>query len=236
MINSYYPIPHSERADWWQNILTVGTPIFSELGLDATLQGNILRDATWAVLAYRTVPETYDQFAKTLTGWCDSYLDGPDGGPGPSVPQIPAFPALPPVSCPTGIEERRTDWVQVIKNNAAYNPLTHGATLKIEQTGTPFAPGDYTAEIKSIKPAGPGKVEVKLDKARGNIDANCVYGRKTGTANFAFLGKFTAATATLTIPGLAPGALEEWEFYTCGVIKDQEIGSPSTHVSAIVKG
>lgn len=232
----YYPETVAERADWWQNILAEGPPVFSILGLDAVLQGNILRDASWAVLAYRTAPAAFDQLAISITGWCNSYLDGPDGGPGPAVPQIPAFPALPPVSCPTGIEARRAAWVQTIKNHRNYNPLTHGAALKIEATGTPFNPSAYTGEIKSIKASGAGKVEMKLDKARGEIDSNCVYGRKTGTPAFALLGKFNAATATVTIPGHAPGALEEWEFCVRGVIRDAEVGDMSPHVSVVVKG
>lgn len=236
MLYSYYPENYGERADWWQNISTEGPAVFTAIILDAALQTRILRDASWALLSYRTLPVAFDQLGKSITGYSDSYLFGPDNGPAPAVPVIPAFPPLPLIACPTGIEARRADWVQTIKSNSAYNPLTHGATLKLEQTGTPFVPADYVGEIKSLKSTGSSEVELKLDKARGNLDANCVYGRKTGTATFALLGKFTAATATITIPGLAPGALEEWEFYTRGVIKDQEVGSPSPHESVVVKG
>lgn len=236
MSNPYYPENYPERGLWWQNILTEGPPVFSNIGLDATLQGSILRDAAWAVVAYRTVPEAFDQFAKSITGWCQSYLHGPNGGPGPAIPLIPGWPALPPVSCPTGIEERRPDWVQTIKSNSLYNPLTHGATLKIEYTGTPFNPAAYTGLIKSLKALGSSQVQAKLDKARGNITANCLYGRKTGTALLTFLGKFNAATATVTIPGLTPGALEEWEFCVRGVTGDTEVGNMSPLLTLVVKG
>jgi len=117
MLQSYYPEEYSARADWWQNILTEGRAVFSNIGLDGALQGRILRDAAWALLTYRTVPETFDQLSKTLTGYCDSYLFGPDNGPAPAIPVIPAFPALPPVGCPTGIETRRGVWVQAIKSS-----------------------------------------------------------------------------------------------------------------------
>lgn len=137
---------------------------------------------------------------------------------------------------PQGIEERRGQWVATIKSLPTYNPLTVGAALRLEATGTPFNPAAYTGKIRSITRTGPSTVELKLDKARGELDANCVYGRRVNTGNFAFLGKFTAATATITLPGMPAGESQEWEFYTRGVIKDAEVGEPPAHVSEFVKG
>jgi len=36
-------------------------------------------------------------------------------------------------------------------------------------------------------------------------------------------------------PAVTPGALEEWEFFTRGEVKDEEIGYSSAHETVIVK-
>ena len=234
MINPYYPTTNDGRADWWQNIVgNIGT--LSGLGFTVPQTTSITADATLAVYLYRTLPSTFEEFGKRVTGFINTYLSDPDGSPAPTPPSVPGWPAVP-ASASSGIEARREKWVQAAKHTTAYDPGVQGAVLRIEPTGTPFDPATYQAEIFGATSPSPGTVQCKFRKARGNIDAMAFFGRRGGTVPLVSLGRFTSTPATFTIPLLTPGTSETWDLQGRALIKDVDIGSPSDLVQVIVRG
>lgn len=235
MIKPYYPPTTDGRADWWQNIVSVGTGQLTTLGFTLAQTSAVNSDALASVYLYRTLPATYEEFGKRVTGYIHTFLYDPDGTPAPSVPPVPSWPPLATVSL-AGIEERREKWVQLAKHAANYDPLVQGAVLRIEPTGTPFDPATYQAEIFGAASPGPATVTCKFRKAGGEISAMAFSGRRVGTVAWVDLGRFTATPASLHIPLQTPGIPEVWEFQGQALIKDAPIGIPSDHVQVLVRG
>jgi hypothetical protein len=102
--------------------------------------------------------------------------------------------------------------------------------------GGAFTPDTYKAEISSVVSMAPGQVEVKFRKARGHISGMEFTGRKSGTSNWANLGRFTVATASLDIPIATPGQPENWEIQGQALRNDKPIGIQSDIKPVTVRG
>lgn len=234
MISPYYPPTNDGRADWWQNIVNVGAAPLTALGFGAPQVTSITNDAIAGAYLYRTLPTSFDEFGKRVTGYIHTYLSDPDGTPAPLAPAIPTWPVLA-VPVLAGIDPRREKWVQQAKHAGNYDPLVQGAVLRIEPTGTPFDPTTYQAEIFGAMSPGPATMLVKFRKARGQIDAVAIAGRRTGTTAWVPLGTFTATPATFLVALQTPGVPETWDLQAQALIKDAKIGVPSDIVTAIVR-
>ncbi len=234
MINPYYPTTNDGRADWWQNIVN-NTATMTALGVPPGLVTSITSDAALGVYLYRTLPITFEEFGKRVTGFIGTYLSDPDGSAAPTPPPIPNWPAVP-ASATAGIEARREKWVQQAKHIAAYDPGVQGMVLRIEPTGTPFDPTTYKAELFDATSPSPGTVQCKFRKARSNIDAMAFFGRRVGASALVSLGRFTSTPATFSIPLQTPGAPEVWELEGRALKKDVEVGIPSDLVQVTVRG
>ena len=236
MLNPYYPETNDGRADWWQNIIGVGNVTLASLGFTATQTAAINLDAQLGVYLYRTLPATFEDFGKRVTGYISTFLSDPDGTPAPLIPAIPGWPAFSAGQVLAGLEARREKWVQNAKHAANYDPAVQGAVLRIETTGTPFDPNTYQAEIFGATSPGPATVLCKFRKARRNIDAMKFMGRKSGTMGWTELGRYTATPASLHIPLQTPGSPEQWELMGRALVKDQEIGLASDLLVVLVRG
>ena len=234
MIIPYYPPTSDGRADWWQNIINVGSSPLTALGFTLSQTTAIASDAAAGVYLYRTLPVTFEEFTKRVTGYIHTYLFDPDGTAAPLIPPVPSWPALASTVL-AGLEARREKWVQQAKHATNYDPGVQGATLRIEPTGTPFDPATYKAEIFGALSPGPATVSCKFRKARNNIAGVAFSGRRKGAAAFVPLGRFTATPATFLIPLQTPGVPEEWDLQGRALIKDVEIGLPSDLVQLIVR-
>lgn len=89
MTKNYYPETNDERADWWQNIITNGAGVFTQVGLTPAQQMPVILDAEWAVYLYRTLRLAYEEATKRVTGYADSITDGSNGTPAPAEPAMP---------------------------------------------------------------------------------------------------------------------------------------------------
>lgn len=236
MLIPYYPDTNDGRADWWQNIVAVGTTTLSALGFSVSQTTAINIDAQLGVYLYRTLPKTFEDFGKRVTGYISTYLSDPDGTPAPVVPAIPSWPIFSAGTTTAGLEARREKWVQLAKHASNYDPALQGATLRIEATGTPFDPATYKAIIFDATSPSPSTAACKFRKARRNIDAMKFLGRKAGTPVWVDLGRFTATPATFHIPLQTPGNPEQWELMGRALIKDQEIGIASDLLEVLVRG
>lgn len=235
MPRTYYPDQNDDRADWWQNILNVGNPILTDLGLPAPQIASIMADAAWGVYLYRTLRVAYEEANTRVTGYANSITDGANGTPAPAEPTMPTWPAAPATAVPTGIEARREMWVQTVKNNSGYDPQTTGASLRTEATATPFNPSTYMAKLDSLSSPAAKQLRFKFGKSYGKVDGVNLYGRKSGASAWVNLGRFNATPANTVVP-LADGQPEEWQFQARAVKRDQEIGQPSPTLSAIIRG
>lgn len=235
MKNPYYPIEKAEQADWWQNILNNGNPEFTLLGFSTAQIDSIMNDATWAVFLLRTLPNTYLEFGKRVTGYADSYLDGPANGPAPTVPTVPGWPGGAGSATTTGIEARRIDWVRLAKASPAYDSATIGAVLRLEQTGDDFDPATYKAELFDFASAAANTVTFKFRKASGEVDGINLYLRRKGDAAWTFVRFFSKSPATDTTPVKVAGTPEEREYQGRAVISDVEVGIMSDIESVVVR-
>ena len=234
MINPYYSSTNDGRADWWQNILG-NTGALTTLGFTAAQVTSVTNDATMAVYLYRTLPATFEEFGKRVTGYISTFLYDPEGSPAPTVPTVPGWPAVPSPAL-AGIEARREKWVGAAKKAQNYDAGVQGAVLRIEPTGTPFDPAAYVAEIFGATSPSPGTVLCKFRKARGNVDAMAFFGRRLGVAAWTPLGRFTATPATFPVPVQAASSAEVWELQGRALVKDAEIGTPSAILQVVVRG
>ena len=116
MAKTYYPIQNDERADWWQNVIAQGQPIFTSLGLPERQMTSIMADAAWGVYPYRTLRVVYEEANTRVIGYANSITDGENGAPAPTVPAMPTWSAAPETAVPAGIETRRERWVQKVKH------------------------------------------------------------------------------------------------------------------------
>ena len=236
MFNHYYPDTNDGRADWWQNIVNVGSGTLGGLGFTAAQVTAIGIDAQLGVYLYRTLPATYSDFGKRVTGYISTYLSDPDGTLPPTIPMVPSWPGFSGGSTNAGLEARREKWVQIAKHAANYDPTVQGAVLRIESTGTPFDPATYQAEIFGADSPGPATVLCKFRKARSNIDAMKFMGRKSGLPGWVNLGTYTATPASLHIPLQTPGSPEQWDLMGRALVRDVEIGLPSNLLQVLVRG
>ncbi len=232
--NSYYPPTIDGRADWWQNIID-NNGALATAGASTAQASTIAEDAAWAVYTYRTIREAYDEAFKSIIAYCDCLLDGENGGPTPSAPAIASWPGQPGSGVPCGIEKRREQWVQMVKNLPGYNPSI-GATLKLEAAVTPFDPSTYQAEIFGFGSPSTHTVAGKFRKAGGKIDGINLYARKAGTPSWTALGRFNATPFTAMVPVVAPTGPEDWEFQARAVKRDVEIGIASDIVPQTIRG
>jgi hypothetical protein len=235
MKNPYYPEDKSQQADWWLNILNHGGPQFTLLGFTTAQKDAITADATWAVYLLRTLPNTYLEFGKRVTGYADSYMDGPANGPAPAEPEVPLWPGGSFTPITTGIEARRIDWVRLAKASPAYNPETIGAVLRLEQTGDPFDPATYKAELSDFASPAANTVTFKFRKARGEVDGINLYLRRKGDAAWTFVRFYSKSPATDTTPVKVAGTPEEREYQGRAVIADAEVGIMSDIDTVLVR-
>ncbi len=236
MINPYYPETNDVRADWWQNIAATGGSTLSGLGFTTAQLTAVGIDAQFGIYLYRTLPATFEDFGKRVTGYISTCLSDPDGTPLPNIPMVPSWPGFSGGSETAGLEVRREKWVQLAKHAPNYDPAVQGATLRIEQTGTPFDPAAYKAEIFGAATPGAATVTVKFRKARGNVQAMKFKGRKAGGSAWTELGIFLATPASLHIPLTTPGTPEQWELSGRAMVKNDEIGIPSDLLEVLVRG
>jgi hypothetical protein len=234
MPRTYYPDSNNNRADWWQNIVTVAEPILTKLGFPAAQITSIMADAAWGVYLYRTLRGAYEEATMRVIGYATAILSGPNGTPSPAAPTMPTWPAAPATEVAAGIESRREMWVKAVKSNPGYDAGTMGTTLRIESPGTPFAPTTYVSQMRDLSSPAAKQLRFKFSKAYGEIDGVNLYGRKAGATDNLSLGRYTATPANAAIP-IANGAPEEWQFFTIAVKRDIEIGQASPTMSAIIR-
>ena len=141
------------------------------------------------------------------------------------------FAAPPATAVLAGVEARRILWVQEIKKKPGYTPSV-GTQLGIDTPATPFSPTTYACELLEVASRAPHTVSGKFRKAGWHVDGINLYGRKSGTAAWAALGRFNATPFTAQVP-LTTGAPEEWEFYAMAVRRDVEFGVAS-QISLVV--
>lgn len=236
MLIPYYPETNDGRADWWQNVVAVGTTTLSALGFSVSQTTAINIDAQLGVYLYRTLPKAYEDFGKRVTGFIHTYLSDPDGTLAPVVPAMPTWPIFSAGTTTAGLEARREKWVALAKHSSNYDPALQGATLRIEPTGTPFDQNTYKAIIFDATSPSPSTASCKFRKARGNVQAMKFLGRKVGTVAWVDLGRFMATPATMHIPLTTPGLPEQWELMGRALIKDQEIGIASDLLEVLIRG
>ena len=236
MIHPYYSDTNDGRADWWQNIVTVGTTTLAGLGFTTAQTTAINVDAQLGVYLYRTLPKAFEDFGKRVTGYINTFLSDPDGTPAPLIPPVPGWPAFSGGTPLAGLEARREKWVPLAKHSTNYDAAVQGVTLRIEPTGTPFDPVAYKAIIFDAMSPSPSTVSAKYRKARGKIDAMKFLGRRSGTPAWVDLGRFTATPATFHIPLTTPGNPEQWDLMGRALIKDVEIGIASDLLEVLVRG
>jgi hypothetical protein len=229
---SYYPPTNDGRGGWWQNIVENGTSLLTEAGLSPTQITSIVNDASWAVFAYSTVRQTYDDFSKSVTRYAHDILTGTPGGGLPPAPAPPAFPELPLPPVAADIEARRELWVQQVKKSPGYS-ATIGTALGIETSAKPFNPASYVCELYGVVCQSPHTVSGKFRKAGGQVDSIHLYGRKNGMADWTLLGTFTATPFTASIP-VAATTPEQWEFQARAMHRDAEFGLPSAIQPAVI--
>src|ERR1700750_480056 len=121
---TYYPDQNDERADWWQNVINEGAPIFTSLGFPASQITSIMADAAWGVYLYRTLRVAYEEATARVIGYANAITDGENSTEAPDAPTMPTWPDAPVPAVDSGIEARREMWVQSAKSNLAYNPGT----------------------------------------------------------------------------------------------------------------
>lgn len=235
MNKSYYPVSNNNRADWWQNISTVGTPVLTDLGFSTEGIASIMADAAWGVYLYRTLRVAYEEGTKRVTGYANSILSEPNGTPLPAPPTMPTWPTPPTGVILCGIEDRRELWVRQAKGSANYDPGTSGATLRLEPPVNPFNPGTYTARLFDLSNPAAKQVRFKFSKEYGNVDGINLYGRKNGDSAWIFLGRFNATPGNALVP-LASSSPEEWQFQARAVKRDVEIGHPSPVMTLVIRG
>ncbi len=236
MISPYYPETNDGRADWWQNIVNIGSGTLAGLGFTVGQTTAINVDALLGVYLYRTLPLTYADFEKRVTGYINTYLSDPDGTTAPVIPSVPTWPPFTGGSTQAGLEARREKWVALAKHAANYDPAVQGAVLRIEQTGTPFDPALYKAEIFGALSPGPAVVSCKFRKARGNVDAMNFKGRSSGSVAWLDLGSFMATPASIHIPLTTPGTPELWQLVGRALVRDAHIGLASDALEVLVRG
>ena len=231
--DTYYPRTNDGRAAWWQNIFDNGTDPLTTLGFNTNELISIMADAQWAVYAYATVRQGYDEFLKSVTQYADGIVHGTPNGSLPVAPTVPTFPTPPGSSINVDIEARREMWVQQAKSRPNYNS-TVGAALGIDTPVVPFDPATYKAQLYGLSATNAQSVSGKFRKANGHVDSINLYGRKDGATPWTLLGRFTATpfTASVPVPGPNP---EEWEFQARAVRRDAEFGLPSDRVGQIVR-
>ncbi len=236
MKNPYYPDDKGQQGAWWQNILSFGSAQLLLLGFTPAKISAILLDAAWAVFLLRTLPNTYLEFGKRVTGYAASYLDGPANGPAPFPPVVPDWPSGAGAAITTGIEARRIEWVRLAKANPLYDPETIGAVLRLESTGDAFDPTTYTAELSDFASPSANTVTFKFRKASGEVDGINLYMRRKGETAWTFVRFFSKSPATDTTAVKVAGSPEEREYQARAVIADVEVGIVSDIESVLVRG
>ena len=68
----------------------IGT--LSGLGSTVPQTTAITADAMLAVYLYRTLPSTFEELEKRVTGFINAYLSDPDGSPAPTPPTMLGWP------------------------------------------------------------------------------------------------------------------------------------------------
>ncbi|MBA2436307.1 MAG: hypothetical protein H0V54_14725 [Chthoniobacterales bacterium] len=196
MPKTYYPDQNDDRADWWQNVIDQGSPIFTALALPAAQITSIMADAAWGVYLYRTLRVAYEEATTRVIGYADAITDGGNGTPAPAAPAMPTWPAAPATAVDAGIEARREMWVQSVKSNPAFNAGTMGTTLRLEATATPFNPSTYMAKLDGLSSPAAKQLRFKFGKSYGRVDGVNLYGRKSGQSAWVNLGRFNATRRT----------------------------------------
>lgn len=234
MNKTYYPDTNNNRADWWQNIATVGQATLTEVGLPADQVTSIIADAAWGVYLYRTLRVAYEEATVRVIGYANMILGSSNGVPAPDAPTMPTWPAAPATAVVAGIEARRELWVKMVKGSPGYDSATIGATLRIEAPVNAFNPSTYTARMSDVSSPAAKQVRFKFGKAYGDVDGVNLYGRKSGETSWLPLGRFNATPANAVVP-VANGNPEEWQFEARAVKRDKEIGLPSPATSVIIR-
>ncbi len=112
-------------------------------------------------------------------------------------------------------------FVAQIKTNDNYTDEM-GALLHIVGTSTPFDPNAYVAEGTLV--IQQNKVTFRFKKA--GATAINIYGRKKGEGEFRKITTVTNSPYAHTFE-LTDGKPETWEFYLQGLLKNEEIGTPT---------
>ena len=211
--------------------------VSQDLGFSTPERDAWVADCLYAafVLGAMTAPVT--TFAQTVVGYANTIIEGTAGGGVVPVPAAPAWPPTGgPAAVPSGINGRRQKTVDRIKNSAAYTSHVIGKLLRTENTGDPFHPENYVAEIRSAKENGQGRAVVAFSKAGGEIDGVNLYLQRAGDAAPGVkVGLFTHTPAVDTTPLKVVGQPEERTYTAMGVINDQEIGLRSPAVSVLIR-
>lgn len=109
-----------------------------------------------------------------------------------------------------------------MKANPNWTPAM-GKDLQADGTGTSPDPATYKASIK-------GSIEggfIKLRIRKRGVQATNIYGRIGDSGPFVLLGRVSLGVFTDKRPLTIAGAGEIRQFYTMGVMYDEEIGQPS---------
>jgi hypothetical protein len=228
----YKPQSIDGLADWWLNIKNSGTPALTAAGIPAADITSIQNDALWAIFAYETLRNLYENYHQTIIAYAERITYGPIEGAIGAPTEPPAFPTLPTPVVLAGVERRREKWVQRVKESLTYTQSI-GETLRIVAPEVPFDPTTYTARLSGVKSPGPRTVTGKFRKEYGNVDGVMLYGRKDGMTTWTELGRFTAIPFTATVPltGTSP---EVWEFQVRAFRRDVLFGNPSIIMQATI--
>ena len=235
MANStYFPIDKHAQADWYTNMTVNFPPLADTLGFSTTDANAWMADCAYAAFVLDGLTGPVTAFAQAVTGYANTMIAGPADPPA----SLPAALLWPPPGIPTavtpGIDGRRQQAVDQIKKSASYTPLVIGKTLRTENTGDPFSPDTYVAQIRSLHLNGQGQVVAAFSKAGGHIDEVNLYCQRAGDAAPVKVGMFTHTPAIDTTPLKVPGTPEQRAYTVMAVIADREIGMRSAAVTILV--
>ena len=229
------PGDKSGQAGWCINMAGNFGTVSTILEFDADDTAAWIADCRYAAFVPGPMGDPVEAFAKAVTGFTHTVIDGSQGSAPVPLPAAPAWPPSGPTAVPPGIDGRRQKNVDHIKSASAYTPLVIGALLRTESTGTPFDAATYQAVVRSAKETGQGSVNVAFSKASSNIDGVNLYLQRTGDAGPVKIGLFTHTPATDFTPLKTPGVPEQRNYSAVAVIADAEVGLRSAVVTVLVK-
>ena len=237
MANStYFPNTKPEQAAWYTNMAANFPSVAEALGFSTPERVGWVADCKYAAFVLGELAAPVATFATAVTGYVNTVIGGPAGGPVVPLPTAPTWPPTDgPASVDPGIDGRRQKTVDRIKSSAAYTKDVIGKLLRTENTGDPFNPANSTGLIRSLHLNAHGQVTVAFSKQGGEVDGVNVYMQRAGETAWTKVGLFTHTPAVDPTPLKVAGQPEERTYTVINVINDQEVGQRSPAMTILVR-